>query len=170
MRVLFDETTIASRIGMLAREIAEALPADLTVVGLLKGSFVFVADLVRALGRLGMKPRIEFLRLSSYGCGRGSTGAVRLVGEIPAGLADRPVLLVDDIVDTGRSLAFAKALLTEHGAAQILTCTLIDKPSRREIALAADLVGFVVPDVFVVGYGIDYSERYRYLSYVGTID
>jgi hypoxanthine phosphoribosyltransferase len=170
VRRLFDEAAIAGRVRDLAREIAETFPREFTVVGLLKGCFVFVADLVRALHLLGLAPRIEFVKLSSYGCGRESSGEVRLVGDVPGGLAGRQVLLVDDIVDSGHTLAFAKSLLLEHGAARIVTCALIDKPSRREAEIAADLVGFTVPDVFIVGYGIDYAEQYRSLPYLGTID
>jgi hypoxanthine phosphoribosyltransferase len=169
-RRLFDETAIASRVRDLAREIAETFPREFTVVGLLKGSFVFVADLVRALHPLGLAPRVEFIRLSSYGCGRESSGEIRLIGDVPAGIDGRQVLLVDDIVDSGHTLAFAKSLLLEQGAERIVICALIDKPSRREADIAADLVGFTVPDVFIVGYGIDYAEQYRYLPYLGTID
>jgi hypoxanthine phosphoribosyltransferase len=167
---LFDETEIARRVHELAEEIARALPHEFTVVGVFKGAFVFVADLIRALDGLGLAPRVEFVRLSSYGQARESSGEVRLRGEVPEGIAGRQVLLADDIIDTGRSLAFAKALLLEHGAARVLTCALIDKPSRREIDFEADLVGFTVGNVFVVGYGIDYAERYRHLPYIGAVD
>ena len=170
VRRLFDEAAIAGRVRDLAREIAETFPREFTIVGLLKGSFVFVADVVRALHPLGLAPRIEFVRLSSYGCGRESSGEIRLVGDTPAGIDGREVLLVDDIVDTGHTLAFAKALLLEHGAERIVTCALIDKPSRREADISADLIGFTVADLFVVGYGIDYAERYRSLPFIGTID
>jgi len=170
VRRLFDEAAIAGRVRDLAREIAETFPREFTIVGLLKGSFVFVADLVRALHPLGLAPRIEFVKLSSYGCGRESSGEIRLIGDVPGGLAGRQVLLVDDIVDSGHTLAFAKTLLLEHEAARIVTCALIDKPSRREADITADLVGFTVPDVFIVGYGIDYAEQYRSLPYLGTID
>lgn len=167
---LFDEAEIAGRVDELAAEIAETLPTAFTIVGLLKGSFVFVADLVRALARLGLTPRIEFLKLSSYGSGQTSSGEVRLVSDLTAGVAGRQVLLVDDIVDTGHTLAFAKSLLLKRGAERIVTCALIDKPSRREVDIVADLVGFTIPDVFVVGYGIDYAEEYRYIPYIAKID
>ena len=170
VRRLFDEAAIAGRVRDLAREIAETLPREFTVVGLLKGSFVFVADLVRALHPLGLAPRVEFVRLSSYGCGRECSGEIRLVGDVPAGIDGRQVLLVDDVVDSGHTFAYAKSLLLEHGAERIVTCALIDKPGRREADITADLVGFTVPDVFIVGYGIDYAEQYRSLPYLGTID
>jgi hypoxanthine phosphoribosyltransferase len=167
---LFDETEISHRVHELAKEMAGVLANEFTVVGVFKGSFVFVADLIRALDTLGLAPRVEFVTLSSYGHARESSGEVKLSGEIPEGIAGRQVLLADDIVDTGRSLAYAKALLLEHGAARVWTCALIDKPSRREIEFGADFVGFTVGDVFVVGYGIDYAERYRHLPYIGAVD
>ncbi len=95
---------------------------------------------------------------------------MRLHGEPPAGVAGRAVLLVDDVADTGRSLAFARDLLREQGAADIRICALVDKPSRREVEIAVDFSGFTVGDVFVVGYGIDYAERYRHLPYIGAIE
>ncbi len=168
--VLFDECEIASRVQDLADAIAEALPDELVVVGILKGSFVFVADLVRALDRAGGAPRVEFIRLSSYGHGKESTGEVRQIGEVPAGLSGQVVLLVDDIADTGLSLAHGKALLERAGAARVWTCAAVDKPSRRRVDVAPDFVGFTVGDRFVVGYGIDLAEQYRHLPYIGAVD
>jgi hypoxanthine phosphoribosyltransferase len=169
VRVLHDEAAIARRVGELAREIQAAMPGDLVVVGLLKGAFIFVADLVRALSRIGVEPGVEFMQVSSYGSGKESRGAVRLVGEVP-NVAGRCVLLVDDIQDTGRSLVYARGLLAAEGALDIRTCVLADKPSRREVGSSADFIGFEVEDVFLVGYGIDYAERYRQLPYIGTVD
>ncbi len=170
VRRLFDEAAVGGRVRDLAREVAETFPKEFTVVGLLKGSFIFVADLVRALHPLGLAPRVEFVRLSSYGGERESSGEIQLVGDVPAGIDGRQVLLVDDIVDTGHTFAFAKSLLLENGAERIVTCALVDKPSRRQADVTADLVGFTVPDVFIVGYGIDYAEQYRHLPYLGTVD
>ncbi|MBL6948905.1 MAG: hypoxanthine phosphoribosyltransferase [Rhodospirillales bacterium] len=167
---LFTEDEIAVRVAELAAEVAGALPDDFIVVGLLKGSFVFVADLIRALDRLGSAPTVEFIRLSSYGHEQESSGEVRLIGEVPEIIAGHSVLLVDDIADTGRSLVRAKTLLTTAGAAAVWTCGLIDKPFRREEEVSADFVGFTVDDVFVVGYGIDFAEEYRHLPYIGAID
>lgn len=169
IRVLFDAASIRRRVDELARRIAEAIPDGFTIVGVLKGSFVFVADLARALDRLDRTPRIEFMRLSSYGLAKESSGEVRLVGAPPE-VAGQRVLLVDDIEDTGRSLVFAKRLLSEQGALDVLTCVLADKPGRREIEVAADFIGFEVPDVFIVGYGIDFAERYRHLPYIGAVE
>ena len=167
---LYDEDEIARRVEALADEIAGAVSGDFAIVALLKGSFVFVADLLRLLARRGLAPTVEFMRVSSYGRAKESSGAVRLIGEVPAGVAGRPVLLVDDIVDTGRSLAFARDRLLEAGASKIWTCTLLDKPSRRELEISVDFVGFVIEDVFVVGYGIDFAEQYRHLPYIGVVD
>jgi hypoxanthine phosphoribosyltransferase len=170
LRTLFEEADIALRVDDLAQEIASAFPREFTMVGLLKGSFVFVADLARAMDRIGHAPRIEFVKLSSYGEGRDSSGTVRLEGNVPASIAGRPVLLVDDIVDTGNTLSLARKLLLEQGAERVTTCVLLDKPSRRQVDISANLVGFTVPDVFIVGYGFDYGERYRHLPYLATLD
>lgn len=167
---LFGEEEIARRVDELAEEIAAVISGDLVLVGLLKGSFVFMADLVRALGRAGLTPRVEFMRVASYGAAKESSGEVSLIGDAPAELAGRRVLLIDDILDTGRSLVFARSLLLEWGTAKVWTCALVDKPSRREVECSADFVGFTVDDVFVVGYGIDYAEDYRHLPYIGAVD
>lgn len=170
MRVLFSAAEIAARVDALAGEIACIIPAEFVIVGLLKGAAVFVADLVRALDRAGGRPGIEFMRLSSYGLGKESSGVVQLLGDIPASLAGRPVLLVDDIVDTGRTIACAAAQLRQRGTDDLWTCALLDKPQRREIAVAIDFVGFSIGDVFAVGYGTDYAEKYRHLPYIGAFE
>ena len=166
---LFDEGQILRRVNQLASELAKSISGEFTTVGLLKGSFVFLADLVRALDGVGLAPRVEFIQLSSYGSSRHSSGQVRLIGELPGDFEGRTILLVDDITDTGSSLVYARDLLLERGAPQILTCTLIDKPSRRQVDFTPDFVGFTIDDVFVVGYGIDYAEAYRHLPYIGSI-
>jgi len=167
---LFGEAAIAARVAELAEEISQAIPDEFTVVGLLKGSFVFVADLVRALDRAGRRPRIDFITLSSYGQGRESSGSVRLVGAPPGDIAGRAVLLVDDVADSGRSLAFARDLLLSLGAGEVRSCALLDKPLKRAVAVPLDFIGFTVADVFVVGYGIDHAEQYRHLPYLGAIE
>jgi hypoxanthine phosphoribosyltransferase len=166
---LFDQNEIAQQVERLAGEIAGAMGVDFLLVGILKGSFVFLADLIRALDRAGCEPRVEFIRLRSYGLARETSGDVRLIGEMPE-VAGRAVVLVDDIADTGLSLVHGRALLQEAGAAEVRTCALVDKPSRRKVDLQLDFVGFTVGDHFVVGYGIDYAERYRHLPYIGAID
>jgi hypoxanthine phosphoribosyltransferase len=166
---LFDEQEIAVRVEELARMAKDRLPDNFVIVGLLVGSFVFVADFIRALHRLGCNPGVEFIRLSSYGLGRESSGSPRLIAETELDLAGRAVLLVDDIVDTGRTLLYARDLLRQKQAATVLTCALVDKPSRREVAVNPDFVGFTVPDVFIVGYGIDYAHQFRQLPFIGMI-
>jgi len=167
---LFDEQEIAVRVGELARMAVDCLPGNFVIVGLLVGSFVFVADFVRALHRIGCNPSVEFIRLSSYGLGQESSRNVRLTGDTELDLTARAVLLVDDIVDTGRTLLYARNLLRERQVSSILTCALVDKPSRREVAFDPDFVGFTIPDVFIVGYGIDYAHQYRQLPFIGMID
>ena len=170
IHILIGEAEIAARVEALAAEIAQRIPDDFVVVGLLKGAAVFVADLSRALYRAGARPEFEFMRLSSYGLAKVSSGEVHLLGDIPIDLAGRRVLLVDDIVDTGRSIAHAAALLHERGVGEIWTCALLDKPARREVTADVDFVGFTIEDVFVAGYGIDYAEKCRYLPYIGIVD
>jgi hypoxanthine phosphoribosyltransferase len=169
VRTLYDEAQIIQRTGELAADVAKTFPGDFTIVGLLTGAFVFVADLVRALDRAGRTPHVEFMRLSSYGQNRESSRKVKLVGEIPD-VKGRDVLLVDDVVDTGRTQAFARETLLGAGATRVAACMLLDKPSRREVEVATEFVGFTVPDLFLVGYGIDYAGQYRHLPFIGTID
>lgn len=161
---------IASRVEALAAQIAEDISGNLTVIGVLKGSFVFLADLVRALDRAGVPSHVEFLRLSSYGNKQKASGDVVLIGDYPDVDDERTVLLVDDIVDTGNSLTYAVKLLKATGREKVVTCTLLDKPSRREVDIDVDFVGFTIPDEFVVGYGIDFAENYRSLPYLGVVE
>ena len=167
---LYGENEIARRVEELAGEIAGTISGDFAIVALLKGSFVFAADLIRLLGRHGLAPTVEFMRVSSYGAAKESSGKVRLIGAVPEEVAGRTVLLIDDIVDTGRSFVYARDRLLEAGASKIWTCTLLDKPSRREVEFTADFVGFLIEDVFVVGYGIDFAEQYRHLPYIGVVE
>jgi hypoxanthine phosphoribosyltransferase len=166
---LFGEAEIADRVEELAREIVDTISGEFLVVGLMKGSFVFMADLVRALNRAGASVEVEFMRLSSYGMGQQSSGDVRLLGDIGGDLAGRQLLLVDDIVDTGRSIAYAQALIRQREVSRLWTCALVDKPSRREVEVTMDFVGFSIEDVFIAGYGIDFAERYRDLPYIGVV-
>ena len=170
VKPLFDDRQIAARVEQLASSIAATVNGDCIIVGLLKGSFIFVADLARALSRHGLTPQIEFMQVSSYGDSKESSGTVRISGEPPASIAGNRVLLVDDIIDTGRTLHHTSKLLLELGAQQVWTCCLLEKPCRRQIDCNADFIGFEIEDVFVVGYGIDYAENYRYLPYIGVVD
>lgn len=169
MEILFDAEQIASRIDQLAGEIAAAEFTDLLVIPILKGSFMFGADLLRALHAAGLKPEVDFIFLSSYGLGTESSGRVEVLREPEAGMKGRDVLIVDDILESGRTLAFAKDLITARGANRVATCVLLDKPVERAVEIGADFRGFDCPDVFVVGYGMDIAHRYRELPYVGRI-
>jgi hypoxanthine phosphoribosyltransferase len=167
--VVFDADTIAKRIETLAGEIADKLPEDLLIVVVLKGSFVFAADLLRALDRAGMRPRVDFITLSSYGTRTESSGTVELTRVISEDVKGRSVMIVDDILDSGRTLAFATDLMTARGADSVHTCVLLDKHEKREVSIEADYVGFPVDDLFVVGYGIDMAHLFRSLPFIGVV-
>lgn len=167
---LFTAEEIGARVDALAVAIAARVPGDVTVVGLLKGSFMFAADLIRALDRHGLRPYVEFLQVSSYGLEQESSGRVKVIGGMPETAAGKDVLLVDDIQDTGRTLAFTAELLKSHGARRIWSAALLDKPSRRVVPFDVDFIGFEIEDVFVVGYGIDFAERYRHLPFIGRVE
>lgn len=169
IEVLYGEDEIAARVEELAAEIARARPHDLLVVPLLKGSFVFAADLVRALHRAGLTPHVDFLTLSSYGAAQSSSGHVRVLRDVESDVEGRDVLIIDDILESGRTLKVACELLAARGASRIMTCVLLDKPGKRAGRAVADHVGFETPDVFVVGYGMDAAHAHRELPYVGLL-
>ena len=168
--IRFSAAEIAARVDVMAAELAGKLPADTLVVSVLKGSFVFAADLIRALSRAGADWSMDFLTLSSYGSGTESSGSVRVVRDIVDDVRNRDVLLVDDILESGLTLSFAKNLLAERGARRVSICTLLDKPSRRRTKLEADFVGFHAGDEFLVGYGLDWAHRFRGLPYIGVVE
>jgi hypoxanthine phosphoribosyltransferase len=169
VKILFDEEAIAERNNGLAAEIAAVEPKDLLVVAVLKGSFMFAADLIRALHRVGLEPHVEFIHLSSYLEGAVSSGTVRILKDIESSVRDRDILLVDDILESGRTLAFAKDLLVARGARRVMICAMLEKPGKRAVQIAADFVGFSCPDVFVVGYGMDVAHSYRELPFIGRV-
>lgn len=170
IRVLFSPETIAERNGELAVEIAADAGSNLLVIAILKGSFVFAADLLRALYSAGLSPEVEFMSLSSYGAGTESSGQVSVLRDVDTEVAGRTVVLIDDILESGRTLAFAKDLLAARGAASVYTCVLLDKKGRRAANIEADFVGFDCPDLFVVGYGMDVAHAFRELPFVGVIE
>ena len=170
VRTLFDEAAIAKRNDELAQEIQAARPDDLLVVAVLKGSFMFAADLLRALHRVGLSPQVEFVHLSSYRTGTVSTGQVEILRDVQSEVRGRDVLLVDDILESGRTVVFAKDLLMARGARRVLTAVLLEKPGKRAVTIDADFVGFTCPDVFVVGYGMDAAHAFRQLPFVGVVD
>lgn len=169
VEVVFSPTVIAERIDALAREIAAADFENVLVVPVLTGSFVFSADLLRSLNRAGLTPEVDFLSLASYRRGTMSSGSVDILRDLELDVSGRNILLVDDILDTGRTLAFAKDLISARGAGRIFTCVLLNKRVRRAVAIEADYVAFECPPVFVVGYGMDLAHRYRELPFVGRI-
>ena len=169
IEVIFPASAIAERIDQLARSIADLRLDRLLVVAVLKGSFVFAADLIRALHRAGLSPEIDFLSLSSYREATTSSGHVRVVRDIETDVSGRSILIVDDILESGRTLIYARDLIVARGARHVLTCVLLDKPVARPRGIAADLTAFQCPNVFVVGYGMDLAHRYRQLPFVGRI-
>jgi len=170
IRVLFDESKIAARNEDIARAVAASKPHDLLVVAVLKGSFMFAADLIRALHRAGLEPQVEFVHMSSYREATVSSGQVEILKDVESDVRDRDVLLVDDILESGRTLAFAKDLLMARGARTVKSAVLLEKPGKRAVQIDADYIGFECPDLFVVGYGMDVAHRYRQLPFVGVVE
>ena len=167
--VLISETEIATRVAELAASISGdyADTDGIVLIGVLKGSFIFLADLSR---RLTIPRTIEFIAISSYGNGSRSDGAVRLVMDVRGNIADKHVLIIEDIVDTGHTLRYLIDLLESHRPASVRTCTLLHKAGRAEVDVPVDYVGFSIGDEWVVGYGLDYAEQNRTLPYIGTIE
>lgn len=169
IEVLFSATTIARRNLELAKEIAARDYEDLLVISILKGSFIFAGDLIRAMHDAGVEPEVEFMMVSSYGAGT-TSGDVRLVRDIDNDVRGRDVLLVDDILESGKTLAFVRDLMVQRGARNVEIAVLLDKRMRRQKeGIDADYVGFDCPDYFVVGYGMDVAHAFRELPYVGVV-
>jgi hypoxanthine phosphoribosyltransferase len=170
IRVLYDAAAIAARNAEMAREIADAGYNDLLVISILKGSFIFAADLIRAFHGAAIAPEVEFLSLSSYRSGTVSSGEVTVVRDIDSDVRGRDVLLIDDILESGRTLAFARDMMGSRGANRIGIAVLLEKPGKRAKPVDADHVGFVCPDLFVVGYGMDVAHAFRELPFVGVVE
>ena len=169
--IRFSAAEISARVDVMAKELAAQLPADTLVVSVLKGSFVFAADLIRALSLAGADWSMDFLTLSSYGTGTQTTGSVKVVRDIVDDVRGRDVLLVDDILESGYTLSFAKEMMMkEHGAHRVWVCTLLDKPHKRRTELKPDFTGFEAGDEFLVGYGLDWAHRFRGLPYIGVVE
>lgn len=166
LRVLIPEDRLQARITELGRQIRADYGGDpILCIGVLKGSFLFMADLVRAIGG---DVRCDFLSASSYHGGTESTGTVTVNFDVATPLEGVHCLVVEDIVDTGRTLTHLLALLRARNPASLKTVSLLDKPSRRELPLDADYVGFAIPDEFVVGFGLDLAERFRNLPHIAV--
>jgi len=168
--ILINEREIAERVGVVAKEIDDFYKGrgvdSILVVAVLRGAFVYVADLLR---KLKLDTELDFVAVSSYHQSTVS-GILTFEKDITMEVKDRHVLLVDDIVDTGKTLTALRAHVLGRGAASCLVCTLLDKPGRRETSLKTDFCGFVIPDKFVVGYGLDFAGRFRGLPYVGVVE
>jgi len=166
--VLISEDKIQQRVAELAKQISNdyADNGDVVLIGVLKGAFVFLADLSR---QLTIPRTIEFIAVSSYGAGSES-GAVRLVMDVRGNIEGRHVLIVEDIVDTAHTLSYLIGILESHGPASIKTCTLLHKAEQAEVDIDIDYVGFGIGDEWVVGYGLDYAEQNRTLPYIGTVE
>ncbi len=169
-RTLFTSEQIQTRIHTLIDEIAADSGTDnLVMLGILRGSFIFLADLVRGFEQHQIHPLIDFITLSSYGEGTESSGTVEITHDTDADLNGADVVVVDDILDSGRTLAFARDLFLKRGARSVRTCVMLDKQTTRAAEMEADYAGFSVDDVFVVGYGLDYDNRYRELPYIAEV-
>ena len=165
---LFSPEEIGAAIGRLASEITRDYRDRRPIlIGVLKGSFMFMADLVRMLD---FPLDVEFIRLSSYGRGTRSSGKVNVVQGLTSSINERHVLIIEDIVDTGLTTSFLKDYLQEQNPASLKICSLTEKPSRRQVPVPIDYLGFTVPDKFLVGYGLDYDEMFRNLPYIGFLE
>jgi hypoxanthine phosphoribosyltransferase len=167
IRCLISEPELAERVGVLARQIsADYAGKPLMIVGVLKGAWVFMADLVR---RLTIPVRCDFVKLSSYGGGTTTTGRVQLQLDLSLAVEGQDLLIVEDIVDSGTSIVWLFEHLRPKNAASIRLCALLDKPARRTESIPIDYIGFTIANHFVVGYGIDWNEQYRELPFIGHV-
>jgi len=166
---LYSAEQISERNLAMAKEIAKKSHDNLIVIAILKGSFVFAADLIRAMHQSGIEPEVEFITLSSYGAGT-QAGEVRILRDIDSVVEGRDVLLIDDILESGNTLQFARNLMLERKANNVEVAVLLDKHSRRKADIDADYVGFDCPDYFVVGYGMDVGHAFRELPFVGVVE
>ncbi len=167
--VLFSEQDISQRINLIAKDISHSDLNDIVVIVILSGSFIFAADLIRSLHQHNICPEVDFITLASYHGETKSSGTVKILRDITRSIEGRNVLIVDDILDTGRTLKYAKELIKGRAASCVSTCVLLDKPDNRVVEVEADFIGFKCPDVFVVGYGMDFNHRLRELPFIGRI-
>lgn len=165
--ILFSEEDIAGAVARLGDEISRDYEGkDLLLLSVLKGSFVFLADLMRTLT---IPARVDFMAVSSYGTGVRSSGVVRITKDNDTDLEGKHLLIVEDILDTGRTLSYLTKLLADRGPESLKIATLLDKPLRRKVPIEPHYCGFEVPDAFLVGYGLDHAELYRNLPYIGIL-
>lgn len=166
--ILIDEQTLQARIVELADQISAdyAEEDDLLLICVLKGAFVFLSDISRALKRAHA---VDFMGISSYGKGTTSMGAVQIIMDLKAPIENRNVLIIEDIIDSGRTLDYMRRSLLARSPASLRICSLLNKPARREIDVTVDYIGFDIPDEFVVGYGLDFDELYRNLPFIAIL-
>ena len=166
---MLSAEAVQARIISLAAEISKEYPADedLHLVAILKGAFLFLGDLIRAMDR---NVTIDFMAVSSYAKGTTSSGEVRMIKDLDSGLEGRNVIIVEDIVDTGLTLAYLQEILHARNPKTLRTACLLSKPSRRKVDVKVEYIGFTIEDRFVVGYGLDYAEKYRNLPYIGVLN
>lgn len=166
-QILIGEGELAERVQQLGKQITEDYEEkDLIVVGILKGASLFMSDLIR---KIEGKISIDFMVVSSYGNASETSGVVRIIKDLDMDITDKHILLVEDIIDTGLTLAYLKEYLCNRKAASVRICTLLDKPCRRSKPVDVEYIGFEVPDEFIIGYGIDYAEKYRNLPYIASL-
>ena len=165
--ILFTQEQLERRVEELAREIERDYAGrEILLVSVLRGSFIFMADLVR---KISLPCLVDFMSVSSYGKGTSSTGQVQITKDLSEDIAGRDILVVEDILDSGNTLSYLLKILENRRPASIRLCTLLDKPERRVKPVTVDYTGFAIPDAFVVGYGLDYAEKYRNLPYIGIL-
>lgn len=168
IKVLIDEKKIEERIIELSDAINRDFAGEpLIIVGILKGSFMFMSDLIK---HLNMDTEVHFMKASSYGSGTQTSGLVQIKLDIDRDVFEKNVLIVEDIIDSGYTMNEVKKLLKGRGAKTLKLCSCLSKPSRREVDVEIEYLGFEIPDKFVVGYGLDYDEKYRNLPYIGYIE
>lgn len=166
---LYSPEQIAEQNKAMAEQMRGRVHTDLLVIAVLKGSFIFAADLIRAMHASGIEPEVEFITLSSYGSGT-EGGQVKILRDIDSEVAGRDVLLIDDILESGNTLKFAQDLMLERGAKSVEIAVLLDKHSKRKAQVTPNYVGFKCPDHFVVGYGMDVAFAFRELPFVGVVE
>ena len=165
--ILFDEDVLAKRISELGEEISKDYAGEeVMLVGILKGASVFLSDLIR---HISLPAYIDYMVVSSYGNSAETSGVVRIIKDLEDNIEGKNIIIVEDIIDTGLTLAYLKQNLLSRHPKSLKICTLLDKPARREKEITVDYMGFEVPDEFIVGYGIDYAEKYRNLPFVGIL-
>lgn len=166
-RVLFTEQELKDRVAEIAAQIdRDYAGKEPMLISVLRGSFIFMADLVRSIS---LPCTVDFMAVSSYGSGTTSSGQVKITKDLSESIEGRDIIVVEDILDSGNTLSYLFQLLQARHPASVRLCTLLDKPSRRTKAVTADYTGFTVDDLFVVGYGLDYAEKYRNLPYIGIL-